>query len=100
MGIIVNDVLSLKIGIPRSGCYASFATSRLQTYSPSYTVNYIVESYAGIWIDKASRDSGSPSVEQLLVKTSITKDQLDGNIYTLLYDQLKTNYSSTTDILE
>ncbi len=100
MGIIINDVLNLTIGIPRSGCYASFANSRLSTYLPRYTVNYIVESSAGIWVDKYSRDDGSPAVEHLFVRTSVTKDQLDGNIYTLLYDQLKTNYTSTTDILE
>lgn len=52
---------------------------------------------AKVWANEAARNSNSNALQLISVSIGITIGQLDGNLYTLLYDELKLNYTSTQD---
>lgn len=97
MGITINDSLTLKVGITKTGTYSSFAKDRV-TITSNDDSTYILTSIARIWADKTARDANSPSLQSLRITVGITTDDLEDNLYTLLYTELKTNYTSTTDV--
>jgi len=102
MGITINDTLVLDVGISQASTYSSFGSASVRSVPQSGgTTDYQLNGVAGIWISQSVRDSGGPQLQQVSVSFGITKGELTNtNIYTLLYDNLKTNYSSTTDVLE
>ncbi len=101
MGITINDSLALSIGITQANTYSSIGNNDV-TISPSSTqsLDYDVRGFARVWIDKASRDLDRPIVHATNVSVGITKGQLDENLYTLLYTELKTQYTSTSDVMD
>lgn len=100
MGITINDTLSLDIGISLAGTYASFGNQSTRSNPTSGTYNYNLYATADIWADAASRAANSSKLQSMRVILGITKGQLDSNIYCLLYDELKTNFTSTSDVLD
>ena len=101
MGITINDTLNLNIGIAKASTYASYGNSTLRINKDTTTSNYNVECIACIWADYTSRTDGKPFIEQINTTVGITSGQLlTDNVYTILYDDLKTSYTSTTDVLE
>jgi len=68
--------------------------------SSSDTYDYDVSAFAKVWVDKASRDVDRPIVHATNVSISITKGEFEDNLFTLLYDELKTQYTSTSDVME
>jgi len=99
MGIVINDSLFLNIGITQSGVYASFGEKPLVIKpTPDDDDTYNARSIAYLWTDKISRDSDKPRIQVMNISIGITTGNLDENIYNLLYTELKSNFSSTTDV--
>ena len=60
--------------------------------------NFELRSGASIWTNQTYRNNGAPCVDRINIKLTLTTSQLDSNLYGLLYTELKTKYSSTTDV--
>ncbi len=97
MGITINDTLDLSIGTQITGAYASFgeATITLQKIDDD---SYQLRGKARLWFDEPHRRGARPEFQGETILLTLDSNQLDGNIYDLLYTSLKRLYSSTTDV--
>jgi len=114
MGIINNDVYVCSNGVQKSGTYISFATETIYvvqnngsmtpmpnqvTLPQNGTPTYNVRANYRIFWDQSCRVQGKSFIDLKSVNTILTVDQLNNNIYSILYDQLKTIYPNSTDEL-
>lgn len=114
MGIINNDVYECSNGVQKAGTYISFASETIyliQNYSgmvspmPGQSLpsssdrNYNVRANYRIFWDQACREAGKSFIDLKSINVTLTSDQLNGNIYTVLYDELKKIYPNTADEL-
>jgi len=98
MGIEIDDVIEYDIGVSMAGTYASFGNDSIRCIQSSNEgEDYRLNSMAKVWANEAARNSNSNALQLISVSIGITIGQLDGNLYTLLYDELKLNYTSTQD---
>jgi hypothetical protein len=114
MGIINNDVYECSNGVQKAGTYISFATETLylvQSYSsmsglmPGQTApsspdrNYNVRANYRIFWDQAAREAGKSFIDLKSLNVVLTAEQLNSNIYQLMYEELKKIYSNSSDEL-
>ena len=106
MGIINNDVYECSNGVQKAGTYISFATETIylvQNYSgmntPSAERNYSARANYRIFWDQAAREAGKSFIDLKSVNVTLTGDQLDSNIYQIMYEELKKIYPNTSDEL-
>jgi hypothetical protein len=101
MGIINNDVYVSSSGVQKSDTYISFASETVYlTQNPTIsngTALYSVRANYRIYWDQAARESGKSFLDLLSVSTQVTRDQLGDNLYTQLYEVLKTIYPNHSD---
>jgi hypothetical protein len=113
MGIINNDVYTCANGVEKAGTYISFAAETIyisQNYGnmmpmPNQNMSsapsgYNVRANYRIFWDQDCRDAGKSFIDLKSVNVNITADQLQNNIYALLYDELKMVYPNTSDELK
>jgi len=60
---------------------------------------YDISGHYTIWVSKDFRINDKPCLDAGNISLKITSSDLNSNIYTLLYNELKTKYTSTTDEL-
>ena len=114
MGIINNDVYECSNGVQKAGTYISFATETIylvQNYSgmpapmpdqgspASSDRNYNARANYRIFWDQAAREAGKSFIDLKSVSVILTAEQLNSNIYQLMYDELKKIYPNTSDEL-
>ena len=108
MGIINNDVYVCSNGVEKTGTYISFATETIyvvQNYSsmmamPGQTnAGYSVRANYRVFWDQDCREAGKSFIDLKSISTTLTSDQLNSNIYGILYEQLKTIYPNSDDEL-
>lgn len=114
MGIINNDVYECSNGVQKAGTYISFATETIylvqnssgmsvpmpdQTVPSSSDRNYSVRANYRVFWDQASREAGKSFIDLKSVNVVLTVDQLNSNIYQILYEELKKVYPNTSDEL-
>jgi hypothetical protein len=100
MGLINNDVYTATNGVQKSGTYISFGNDKVSMHksvSKTGVVTYAIRSNAHIYWDNPTRIAGKVSLASQTISTTLTADQLSGNLYGYLYAQLKTMYKNTTD---
>ncbi len=112
MGIINNDVYECSNGVQKAGTYISFATETIylvqtsssmpfpmpdQTIPSSSERNYNVRANYRIFWDQATREAGKSFIDLKSVNVVLTAQQLDSNIYQVLYEELKKVYPNTSD---
>jgi hypothetical protein len=112
MGIINNDVYECSNGVQKAGTYISFATETIylvqnypgmlapmpdQSFFPSPDRNYSARANYRIYWDQAAREAGKSFIDLKSVNVVITEEQLDSNIYQLMYNELKKIYTNTSD---
>ena len=104
MGIINNDVYECSNGVQKVGTYISFATETIylvQNYSgmntPSAERNYSARANYRIFWDQAAREAGKSFIDLKSVNVVLTAQQLNSNIYQVLYEELKKVYPNTSD---
>ena len=112
MGIINNDVYECSNGVQKAGTYISFATETIylvQNYSgmitpmPNQSVlplserNYNARANYRIFWDQAAREAGKSFIDLKSVNVTLTAEQLDSNIYQIMYEELKKIYPNTSD---
>ena len=112
MGIINNDVYVCSNGVEKTGTYISFATETIyvvQNYSgmmamPGQTnvgssSGYNVRANYRVFWDQDCREAGKSFIDLKSISVTLTSDQLNSNIYGILYEQLKTIYPNSDDEL-
>jgi hypothetical protein len=106
MGIINNDVYECSNGVQKAGTYISFATETIylvQNYSGMNTLsserNYNARANYRIFWDQAAREAGKSFIDLKSVNVTLTVEQLDSNIYQIMYDELKKIYPNASDEL-
>jgi hypothetical protein len=114
MGIINNDVYECSNGVQKAGTYISFATETLylvqnypgiiipmpdQSFPSSEDRSYNVRANYRIFWDQAAREAGKSFIDLKSINATITKEQLNSNIYEILYEELKKIYPNTSDEL-
>ena len=112
MGIINNDVYVCSNGVEKTGTYISFATETIyvvQNYSgmmpmPGQTATgnstgYSVRANYRVFWDQDCREAGKSFIDLKSVSATLTSEQLNANIYSILYEQLKVIYPNSDDEL-
>jgi len=112
MGIINNDVYECSNGVQKAGTYISFATETIylvqnssgmiapmpdQTLPSSSDRSYSVRANYRIFWDQATREAGKSFIDLKSVNVVLTEEQLNSNIYEVLYAELKKIYPNTSD---
>ena len=97
MGITIADTLTLSNGLTVSNSYACFGRDSISIEKMD-TNKYDLRGHACIWTNQTYRNNEAPPLLGVNINLTITASQLDSNIYSLLYTQLKTKYSSTSDV--
>jgi hypothetical protein len=104
MGIINNDVYECSNGVQKAGTYISFATETIylvQNYSgtpdSSSDRNYSARANYRVFWDQAAREAGKSFIDLKSVNVILTAEQLNSNIYHIMYDELKKIYPNTSD---
>jgi len=114
MGIINNDIYVCANGVQKAGTYISFATETIyvtQNYGgmmPSMpgqgstlpVSGYNVRANYRVFWDQDCREAGKSFIDLKSINVTITADQLDTNIYSVLYAELKNVYPNTSDELK
>ena len=113
MGIINNDVYVCSNGVQKAGTYISFATETIyvvQNYggmpmpmpgqgSVPTSGGYNVRANYRIFWDQECREAGKSFIDLKSVSATLTSEQLNSNIYAILYEELKKIYPNTSDEL-
>ena len=114
MGIINNDVYECINGVQKAGTYISFATETIylvqnypgmlapmpdQSFLPSPDRSYSARANYRIFWDQAAREAGKSFIDLKSVSVILTEEQLNSNIYQLMYAELKKIYPNTSDEL-
>jgi hypothetical protein len=111
MGIINNDVYVCSNGVQKAGTYISFATETIyvvQNYggmpmpmpgqgSVPTSGGYNVRANYRIFWDQECREAGKSFIDLKSVSAMLTSEQLNSNIYAVLYEELKKIYPNTSD---
>lgn len=112
MGIINNDVYECSNGVQKVGTYISFATETIylvqtspsipfpmpgQTIPSSSERSYNARANYRIFWDQAAREAGKSFIDLKSVNVTLTAEQLNSNIYQLMYEELKKIYPNTSD---
>ena len=99
MGIIINDTLHFANGLSASKTYCSFYRDsiELKKQDESSVTSYTLRGSACIFCCKGFRDASKPILDRVNVSVTLSKNQLESNIYGHLYEALKEQYESTSD---
>jgi hypothetical protein len=101
MGIINNDLFVASNGAEKSGTYISFSNETLYLRKNEILINhpttYAVHANARIFWDKAARDAQKPFLELRTVNANVSDADLSGNLYAILYAELKKQYPNSVD---
>ena len=98
MGIIIGDTITLSNGLTVQNAYASFGNTEVQVRKDeNNNSQYILESHYHIWVDKNNRTNNKSIIDAGNVRKTITASDLNSNLYTILYTEMKSNFTTTTD---
>jgi hypothetical protein len=110
MGLIVNENYVAANGVQKQGVYISFnnETVYLRKGSPVPNVypvdstlanKYEVRANYRVFWDKDAKDSGKSFLELNSVSAFLSEQELNGNLYTCLYNELKKKYVNSVDAI-
>ena len=113
MGIIIGDSITFDSGVALTNTYACFSSSDgmprtvhcYKTTNDSGSTVYRITGQALIYKDQAAKNANKTTLSEVSVTKDLTLSEMGTissspakNIYGYLYTQLKTSYTSTTDV--
>jgi len=105
MGLTNTASYTTNSGVVVSNSYISFAYENLylkqvdaNAGAGSVTTYKLHANYRVYW-NQSARNNNLGFIDLKPISITLTSAQLSSNPYTLLYNQLKTVYASTTDVL-
>jgi hypothetical protein len=117
MGIIIGDTIELQNGLSVTNSYGSVGYETVTVTKQrndsmeineetgeetikTTTYNYILRGRGVIWATKELRNGHKPKLKHENIAITYDDDTfLSQNVYTLLYNKWKTNYTTVTDDL-
>ena len=116
MGIIIGDTIELQNGLSVTNSYGSIGYETVTVTkqrndsveineetnegTTTSTYSFILRGRGVIWATKELRNTHRPKLKHENISVTYTDDTfLSQNIYTLLYNQWKTNFTTVTDDL-
>lgn len=108
MGLIVNENYVAANGVQKQGVYISFnnetvylrkGSSGLGVYPQDATMSdkYEVRANYRVFWDKEAKDAGKTFLEINSVSVYVSAEELNGNLFTCLYNELKKKYVNSVD---
>jgi hypothetical protein len=108
MGIIIGDTITLDNGLTAQSTYGSFGDSiltleksRISTLDENntevITYEYRLSCKGSIWSSKEYRDALKPKLHAENISIVVQPSQLNSNLYTILYTNWKSKYTTVTD---
>jgi hypothetical protein len=95
MGIIVNDSIPLSIGTNKTQCYFNIGYQPIiLNKHPSIKSTYIVSTTFDIYFDHDSYINGGTSIDRKNMSITVNSNEVNENLYTLLYTKVKLDYVS------
>ena len=99
MGLIVNDNMSLNIGINKMQCYLNIGNEPIMiTKNPVTAGIYNITVNFCIYFDHESYLKKGGCIDKKKITISVSLSDLSQNIYELLYDNVKNNFASYINI--
>ena len=115
MGIIIGDTIELQNGLSVANSYGSVGYESVTSQNKNDTTeineetgeetttttyNYILRGRGVIWATKELRNQLKPKLKHENIAITYDDDTfLSQNVYSLLYNQWKTNFTTVTDDL-
>lgn len=96
MGLIVNENYVAANGVQKQGVYISFNNETVYLRKESSNAYRVNANYRVFW-DKDAKDAGKSFLELNSVSASISEQELNSNLYTCLYNELKKKYVNSVD---
>jgi len=97
MGITIGDTITLKSSLTNTNSYGSFGDSDI--FIEKNGSNYIIRGQGKIWASKTARDDNKLCIDAVNIQISIPESSLSNNLYSLLYTEWKTSYTTVSNIL-
>ena len=97
MGITIADTLTLDSGLTVANAYGAISENSI-TIRKNDTNSFIIRSVGQIWINQNSKNN-KESIQKVNIEKYINISEISSNLYSLLYTQWKTQYSSVSDVL-
>ena len=101
MGITVTEELTFNNGLTNNGSYGSFGASELHVHKTTNVDGdtvFVLTCDGRLWASKDFRNSNTSSIlRKDHVSVTVTPDQLNGNLYVLLYNEWKKKFTSVND---
>ena len=114
MGITIGETLTLTNGLSVTNAYGSLHNTTIkidksramednEIPGETFTINsdeITITCRGNIWASKALRDSSAPVVDSIRFSCKTTTSELSSsNLYTIIYNQWKTKYTTVSDAL-
>ena len=114
MGLTIGDTITLTNGLSVTNAYGSLHTTTIKIdKTRAIEINEIpgetsainsdqitITCRGNIWASKALRDSSAPVVDSIRFSCNTTTSELStSNLYTIIYNQWKTKYTTVSDAL-
>lgn len=108
MGIIIGDTITLDNGLTANNTYGSFGESQLtlekievvtsdESNNEIITYEYNLMCKGIIWSSKQFRDNSRTRINAVNISMRLQSSQLNSNLYTLLYNSWKSQYTTVSD---
>lgn len=98
MGIINQDPYNTTYGTSVTNTYISIGEQTIALHKLDNTNSiYELKALFSIWNDKPSRESGKRPYQMIPISQELNASQITGDLYTILYDQLKIKFPNHTD---
>ncbi len=99
MGLIVNDNMSLNIGTNKVQCYLNIGTEPIiVNKNPLAQGLYNITVNFCIYFDHESYLKNGGCIDKKKITISVSSADLSQNLYELLYNNVKNNFSSYINI--
>jgi hypothetical protein len=98
MGLINNDMFEASNGVQKTGTYISFSNEMIYIQKNNEG-SYTVIGYYRIFWDKDARLANKAHIDTATVIAKIPDTDLNNNLYTVLYNEIKTKFTNTIDDL-
>jgi len=104
MGILINDTITLSNGLEAKNTYGSLYATDIHITREGFEDNQIehnlnIIARCSIWISREYREQNNPALKSSIINITVPLDTfVTSNLFSLLYDAWKTQFSSTTDV--
>jgi hypothetical protein len=99
MGVIINDKIELPIGTAKNQCFFNIGYDNIVIQKNSLLPNsYNVSVSFNLYFDQDSYLKNGICLEKKRVNLTLSSQELNQNLYNVLYEKLKNEYTSFINV--